>query len=491
MRIQSLQSPLFLLAAALLGSSPVFAQASWTPLGGGTANDMSADGDSVVGDNGGGYLWTASGGQQSLGSDDAVAVSSTGAIVLGNIVDAAGSDVAGLWSQSTGWVSLGGIGGSSGSSVSTAYAMSGDGNVATGLAWVNAGTAGAFRWSATGGMTALPQAGSGSSRGNAVSEDGSFIGGWEEAGSGTRRAVIWDAALTQTFVLVTPTNATGAGEVWGFSENNQYVAGVTQGQGFVWDAVNGRTLTGTLPSTDSFRTGEARGVSNDGQVVVGWYRVAFPFDVRATIWTPADGIQELKSVLISNGATGVPNLRMASAVSADGSKILAYDGSNWGIADLGTGGTSGSYCFGDGSGVACPCGNVGASDAGCANSAGAGATLSRNGDASVSSSTLVLESVGLVSGQPGLYFQGNNAINAGSGNTFGDGLRCAGGSVIRLQVRAASGAGASSTTINIATKGGATVGDVRRYQLWYRDPSISPCGSGYNLTNGVEVTWGA
>jgi hypothetical protein len=290
--------------------------------------------------------------------------------------------------------------------------------------------------------------------------------------------------------LVTPTNATGAGEVWGFSENNQYVAGVTQGQGFVWDAVNGRTLTGTLPSTDPFRTGEARGVSNDGQVVVGWYRVAFPFDVRATIWTPADGIQELKSVLISNGATGVPNLRMASTISADGSKILAHDGSNWGIADLGTGATSASYCSGDGSGVACPCGNVGASGAGCANSAGAGAFLAGNGNASVSSSTLVLGSVGLVSGQPGLYFQGNNAINAGSGNTFGDGLRCAGGSLIRLQIRAASGAGASSTTVNIATKGGASVGDIRRYQLWYRDPSASPCGSGYNLTNGVEVTWG-
>ena len=491
MGIQSIKSPLALFVVTLLGSSFAFGQASWTPLGSGTANDMSADGSVVVGEDSGGYIWTASGGQLSIGGDEALAVSSAGTVVLGNITDAAGSDVAGLWSQANGWVSLGGIGGSSGSSVSTAYAMSGDGNVATGLAWVNAGTAGAFRWSATGGMTALPQAGSGSSRGNAVSEDGGFIGGWEEAANGTRRAVIWDPALAQTFILVTPANATGAGEVWGFSENNQYVAGVTQGQGFVWDAANGRTLTGTLPSTDTFRTGEARAVSNDGKVVVGWYRVGFPFDVRATIWTPSDGIQELKSVLISNGATGVPNLRMASAISADGTKILAYDGSGWGIADLGTGGTSGAYCFGDGAGVACPCGNSGASGAGCANSAGLGATLSRSGDASVSASTLSLDSTGLVPSQPGLYFQGNNAINSGAGNVFGDGLRCAGGSVIRLQVRVADAAGASATTVDIAIKGGVSVGDVRRYQLWYRDPIASPCGSGYNLTNGVEVTWGA
>ena len=95
----------------------------------------------------------------------------------------------------------------------------------------------------------------------------------------------------------------------------------------------------------------------------------------------------------------------------------------------------------------------------------------------------------LIASQPGLYFQGNNAINGGNGNTFGDGLRCAGGGVIRLQVRFSSAAGVSATSINIAAAGGVASGDVKRYQLWYRDPVTSPCGTLFNLSNGLEVAY--
>ena len=33
-------------------------------------------------------------------------------------------------------------------------------------------------------------------------------------------------------------------------------------------------------------------------------------------------------------------------------------------------------------------------------------------------------------------------------------------------------------------------GAVVQAQLWYRDPTSGPCGTGFNLTNGLEVTWG-
>ena len=71
---------------------------------------------------------------------------------------------------------------------------------------------------------------------------------------------------------------------------------------------------------------------------------------------------------------------------------------------------------------------------------------------------------------------------------FGDGLRCVGGGVLRLEVRCSS-AGHSQTTISIADKGGVSAGDLRRYQYWYRDTDSTPCGSGFNLTNGYELTW--
>ena len=51
-------------------------------------------------------------------------------------------------------------------------------------------------------------------------------------------------------------------------------------------------------------------------------------------------------------------------------------------------------------------------------------------------------------------FQANSAVNGGDGNVFGDGLRCAGGGLIRLQIRTSDAAGTSSTTIAIGSKGG-------------------------------------
>jgi hypothetical protein len=151
-----------------------------------------------------------------------------------------------------------------------------------------------------------------------------------------------------------------------------------------------------------------------------------------------------------------------------------------------------SFCSGDGSGAACPCGNIGNAGHGCANGAAAtGAQLAASGSGSVSAADVVLSASSLVSSQPGLYFQGNNAINGGAGVAFGDGLRCAGGGVIRLQVRFADGTGSSATSIDIAAKGGVAPGDLKRYQIWYRDPNSSLCGAGFNLSNGMELTWSA
>ena len=89
-----------------------------------------------------------------------------------------------------------------------------------------------------------------------------------------------------------------------------------------------------------------------------------------------------------------------------------------------------------------------------------------------------------------VFFQGDNAVNGGAGNPFGDGLRCAGGNVVRLNAPTMSDAAGSADTtgITISVTGGVSSGDTRRYQGWYRDPG-GPCGSGFNLTNGYEVNW--
>ena len=173
--------------------------------------------------------------------------------------------------------------------------------------------------------------------------------------------------------------------------------------------------------------------------------------------------------------------------------------SGWVIGDFGTGddtpgadnagcGPGTSYCAGEASN--CPCANGGDGTSGCANSSGVGGTLSASGSAGIGADDLVFNLSGAIANQPCLFFQGNNQVNGGAGIVFGDGLRCAGFQVIRLEVLTPDGAGSASTTISIATKGGVVLGDVRHYQVWYRD-NVGVCGTTFNTTNGLSLTWDA
>lgn len=145
-----------------------------------------------------------------------------------------------------------------------------------------------------------------------------------------------------------------------------------------------------------------------------------------------------------------------------------------------------SFCSGDGSGSLCPCGNP-STAGGCANATGGGGVLSVSGSASVAVDDLSFSTSGLIPGQPVLLFAGNNAVNEGAGIAFGDGLRCAGGGVRRLGVRFSDAAGSASWLGGLGAAGGWTAGDTRRFQGWYRD-ALGPCGSTFNLTQGVELT---
>ncbi len=150
-----------------------------------------------------------------------------------------------------------------------------------------------------------------------------------------------------------------------------------------------------------------------------------------------------------------------------------------------------AFCFCDG--LNTPCANPGATGNGCQNSASSGgANLSGSGVAALGADTVLLSATGLIPNQPGLYFQGVNAINSGQGVLFGDGLRCAGGSLVRLGVAMANSSGVSSTggfSAPISVMGGVSAGDTRHYQLWYRDPVGTLCGSGFNLSNGYLINW--
>jgi hypothetical protein len=151
-----------------------------------------------------------------------------------------------------------------------------------------------------------------------------------------------------------------------------------------------------------------------------------------------------------------------------------------------------AFCFGDGSGTACPCGNnaPAGSMAGCMNSMMVGGRLDSSGVASVGNDSLLLSGTNLVG--PALYFQGTTRVAGGMGAVFGDGLACAGGTQIRLGIKTSLGSSAypAPGDASISVKGGVTAGDTRTYQAIYRDAVAFCTGDTFNQTNGIRVTWG-
>jgi Tol biopolymer transport system component len=152
-----------------------------------------------------------------------------------------------------------------------------------------------------------------------------------------------------------------------------------------------------------------------------------------------------------------------------------------------------TYCFGDGSATPCPCGNaspVGA-ESGCRNSTTQPARLVALGFPSFASDTFVLSGTGMTNGSC-LYFQGTARFGGGLGAVFGDGLRCVGGTLVRLGVRT-NAAGASQYPgpggAPISVQGATSIGSVRSYQAWYRDAVPFCAPEPWNLTNGLSTIW--
>ena len=253
------------------------------------------------------------------------------------------------------------------------------------------------------------------------------------------------------------------------------------------------------------------------------------FVMTTTFWT--DSIVDL------TGLTGLSGnvefrLKAANGTSANGFTIGAtgtfrigeyYDGVTYfpvafyGQVNLGGGGAGTPVCFGDGTGLACPCSNNGAAGAGCASRfpgdpsgvlcsstpTNVGTTLTASGSISLAAqadpTTRLVLTANDTTTQPGLFFSGINTIAGGNGTIFGDGLRCCGGSVKRLQLMdlPSQGAGINcpavgSSTLDLTnvTPGTVSAGQKICYQYWYRNPGPrSLCGFNQNLSNAVSVTW--
>ena len=163
-----------------------------------------------------------------------------------------------------------------------------------------------------------------------------------------------------------------------------------------------------------------------------------------------------------------------------------------------------SYICDPGSGptIGCPCSNPATgANRGCNNSsATGGASITGSGSNSLSSPTLAFTTAGEKPTATSIVLQGT--VGNTTGLVFGQGVRCAAGTLKRLYVKTASGGSILAPNLgggdaNIPTRSAAvgdpiSAGQSRWYMVYYRDPIVlGGCSAfaTFNGTNTAQVLW--
>jgi len=232
-----------------------------------------------------------------------------------------------------------------GSSGQNAFAMSGDGQWATGLTWVDRdgdgsfcdpGSASAFLWNRAAGTTTVldNSVNDNSTRGNGINADGSVVVGWGQTTN--REAMKWVNGV-QSFICP---NAIGAGgdefcpEGWDVSDDGQSILTSYAGPGeFTATAAiidpNGNVTKmdpPPFPGDPSFDAWNPRALRGDGGAVVGSYGGSgfFGSPPYPTLWEPGVGTIDLQVMLLGQGIDDLFFWFLSSAndISDDGKTIV-------------------------------------------------------------------------------------------------------------------------------------------------------------------------
>ncbi len=374
---------LFALGPSVSQAGPFFQGLGFLPGGGmSRANDVSADGSTVVGVAGNlqgnqAFRWTASGGMQGLGDlpgglfySTANAVSRDGSVVVGTGYTGSlpSSRRAFRWTASGGMQELSGFSGTSYSG-DTGVAVSGDGQAVVVQRFGNYVTSSSKRWDAPflwteGGATRIlsfvdRQA-------MAISDDKSTVvsQGYIYDPSTVPPSLVFQGVY-QSLDLTKPpsnwlqsTNIIGSSSdrysvPFGVSDDGSVVVGHTPrfSGSFRWTASGGMQGLGDIPGGSL--GGTALDVSGDGSIIVGESKLFYSPNQSldsfgAFIWDALNGMRLLEDVLTTDYGFNLMgwHLSKATGISSDGLVITGY-GINpngqteaW-IANLRTGGVGG------------------------------------------------------------------------------------------------------------------------------------------------------
>jgi uncharacterized membrane protein len=336
--------------ALVAGAGHTHGEVTFEIIGECLATDISADGSVIAGNSAdyGTFRWTAVGGIVDLGRNSYAAighaagtpdVSADGTRVSASILDRTGTMMtAGLWVLGEGWTDLmppqppgGAI---MDDALGSAWGMSEDGLVVTGLYWhpgQPGGSANALRWTAETGAESLGGDGA-SSRSNDANGDGSVIAGWE----GHPNTYVWHPAVWRDGVR---TILGGFDDTYGSAEARAVNTDGTLIVGSRWDADqrlalatmwhwNGATwdeqTLGALPGTPAdIGNVVAEGLSDDGSIVVGFNQFSFG-NFTGFIWTGETGMVGVMDFLADHDITVDPTLTVQSltGITDDGTKII-------------------------------------------------------------------------------------------------------------------------------------------------------------------------
>lgn len=312
-------------------------------------SDFSYDGTVAAGNLAGPFetfRWTAQTGPVLLGRATLPAlgiaagspdISHDGTRISASITNASGQFMTqGVWDINDGWTSLEQpiapdaliVDGSMGS----AWGLSGDGSALSGFYWYNGARAHPSVWNMSTGVTPLDVIPGRSARVNAVSYDGSIGVGWHSDATGPWQPVVWRDGMR-----IQISDSPGGSTAEDVSSDGSFVVGnafqvSTQNRAptiWRWDGqLYIEEQLGLLPGTPAFNGwGVARGVSDDGSIVVGqnFYSINPGGSSDGFVWTESTGLMNAMNYFALNGydLTGVIDIRSVDAISPDGSTFAA------------------------------------------------------------------------------------------------------------------------------------------------------------------------